>query len=129
MNPIINVSLHEGPLASACEVDAPDGCGAVVVFEGRVRGLEDGRPVAALAYEAYEPMTTRELRSLAESVCAEHQLPWLRAEHSTGRVGVGEVSFRLSIAAPHRAEALAAAGVFIDRMKREVPLWKVPVYA
>jgi molybdopterin synthase catalytic subunit len=27
----------------------------------------------------------------------------------------------------HRAEALAATGEFIDRMKRDVPIWKSPL--
>ena len=39
-------------------------------------------------------------------------------------MGVGERSFRLQIAAPHRQEALAAMAEFIESMKRDVPIWK-----
>jgi molybdopterin synthase catalytic subunit len=44
-----------------------------------------------------------------------------------GTVAVGEISFRLRIASPHRAEGLAAAGEFITKMKQDIPLFKVPI--
>lgn len=98
--------------------------GAVVVFEGVVRGEEDGQRIHALNYTAYEPMATMELTKLAEDVCERHGLARMTVEHSRGRVPVGEVSFRLSIWSPHREEALAAMAEFIDRMKEDVPIWK-----
>lgn len=102
--------------------------GAVVVFDGVVRAIETGRPLRALRYQAYEPMTTRELRSLAEAVAAEHRLHALRVWHSVGEVAVGRCSFRLQALGAHRAETLAATGDFIEKMKKVVPLWKVPVF-
>jgi molybdopterin synthase catalytic subunit len=39
----------------------------------------------------------------------------------------GQCSFRLQVASAHRAEALAAMTEFIDRLKRDVPIWKSPV--
>lgn len=127
MSAEIRIELREGPLNAAPAPSPPDGCGAVVLFEGVVRGREAEQPIAALEYEAYEPMASRVLRSLAESIAAAHGLAALRCEHSVGRVAVGKRSFRLTIAAPHRAEALAAAADFIDRMKRDAPLWKTPI--
>ncbi|QDT17439.1 molybdopterin synthase catalytic subunit [Alienimonas californiensis] len=125
------VLLHEGPLPN----DGPafaTGCGAVLTFEGVVRPSEpDGeavRPLAALRYEAYEPMTTRELDRL-RAACAAEFGATLAVEHSVGVVPVGACSFRLRVATPHRAAALACCGAFVDRMKRDVPLWKVPVWA
>lgn len=102
--------------------------GAVLTFEGRVRPEEDGRPLAALDYEAYPPMTEREATRLAKCVAEEYGLLGLAAEHSVGRVAAGACSFRVAVAAPHRAEALAGLGSFVDRLKREVPLWKTPVW-
>ncbi|MFH5802423.1 molybdenum cofactor biosynthesis protein MoaE [Alienimonas sp. DA493] len=129
--PVPPVRLHDGPLPT----DGPDaspGCGAVLTFEGIVRPMEpDGaetRPLAALRYEAYEPMTSRELDRL-RAACAEEFGATLAVEHSVGEVPVGACSFRLRVATPHRAAALACCGAFVDRMKRDVPLWKVPVWA
>ena len=115
----------------------------MLTFEGVVRPAEpagpdgpdgpaepgggDTRPLAALRYEAYEPMTTRELSRLAAAVGGEYGAA-LEVTHSVGTVPAGAVSFRLRVATPHRAAGLACCGDFIDRMKRDVPLWKVPVW-
>lgn len=123
----IEVRLRDGPLPRPAPFAAP-GAGAVLAFEGVVRLLEAGRELDALVYEAYEPMTSRELSRLAERVASRHGLLAVRVEHSTGRVAVGEASFRLSVASPHRAAALAATTEFIDEMKQSVPLWKTPAY-
>lgn len=123
----IEARLTDGPLPP-CSAEADPGAGAVWMFEGVVRPLETGRPLAALVYEAYEPMTTRELRRLAERLAAEHGLIRLAVEHSVGRVAVGERSFRLTVTSAHRREGCVAAAAFIDEMKRYVPLWKNPEF-
>lgn len=67
------------------------------------------------------------LATIGEETVGRHCLVGLCVEHSTGLVLVGECSFRLQIAAPHRQEALAAMGQFIDRLKKDVPIWKAAV--
>lgn len=103
---------------------ATDGVGARLRFEGIVRGLEEGRPIAALDYEVYEPMASRELARVAREEAERAGARSILVLHSSGRVAVGEVSFLCEVASPHRAEALAALAAFVDRMKREVPIWK-----
>ncbi|MEM6331796.1 MAG: molybdenum cofactor biosynthesis protein MoaE [Planctomycetota bacterium] len=124
-----SVQLIDGPLppAPAC-ADRDGACGASLCFEGIVRPTEDGRSLRALDYEAYEPMTTRQLKALCEQLIAEHGVRAIRVEHSVGRVAVGEVSFRLAVDSAHRKEGIAALDAFIDRMKAEVALWKRPVF-
>lgn len=125
----ISVRIVEGPLPAPDGSVTPPGAGAALVFEGVVRPYEGESPITALDYEAYEPMATMQLQRLAEDVVEAHDLIALHAVHSTGRVAVGACSFRLWVAAEHRAEALAGMGEFIDRLKRDVPIWKsaVPV--
>jgi len=106
----------------------PDGIGAALRFEGVVRPFEDGRALLALDYQTYDPMAQQELESLARGVATRHRLTSLTALHSRGRVGVGQVSFVLAVGAPHGAEAIAAVKEFIDRLKRDVPIWKMPVW-
>lgn len=122
------VAITHGPLMPAVPLRS-NGAGAVICFEGIVRGMEAGRPLEALDYEVYEPMTLRELIALSQDIVRRHKLLGIVVEHSEGRVRVGEISFRLQVAAKHRAEGLAAVNEFIDRLKQEVPLWKVPVFA
>ncbi len=110
--------------------------GAVLRFEGIVRRSEPcaqrggaAGNLRALDYETYDPMAQRELELLARDVGARHGLISILALHSRGRVAVGEVSFVLEVGSAHRAETLAAAAEFIDRLKQDVPIWKKPVWA
>ena len=120
----VEVDVIEGPLPKA-EPWTAAGAGALLTFEGVVRPTEDDRELAALVYEAYPPMTERELTRLAERTLEEHGLLAIRVEHSTGRVPTGACSFRLRIASRHRAEGIASTDAFIVEMKRRVPLWKL----
>lgn len=124
----VHVRLTDGPLAPRPRSTPRDGVGAVLAFEGVVRPREGDGVIEALEYEAYEPMATTMIERLAQSLLAEHGLTAIEVEHSFGRVNVGEASFRLTIQSPHRAEGLRAAAAFIDRLKRDVPIWKRPVW-
>ncbi len=104
-----------------------EGAGALVCFEGIVRPIEAEQPIAGLRYETYDPMAERELQQLAAQAIRDFGLLDVRVEHSRGFVANGDCSFRLRLAAVHRQEALAAMDWFIDRMKRDVPIWKRPV--
>lgn len=123
----VTVEILDGPLP-----DWPArrwaGAGAVVVFEGVVREMEQGRALDGLEYQAYEPMAGTMLARIGGDVAARHGLIAMHIAHSRGRVAVGGVSFRLVVASAHRKEALAAMDEFIDRLKRDVPIWKRPIW-
>jgi molybdopterin synthase catalytic subunit len=121
---IVDGALAAGAAAGTGTSQAEGGIGAVIAFEGIVRGHEGERPIVALDYEAYEPMASAQLRQLAAEIGLKHGLFAIDVRHSRGRVAVGTCSFRLSVSAAHRAEALSAMGEFIDRMKRDVAIWK-----
>jgi molybdopterin synthase catalytic subunit len=76
----------------------------------------------------HDPMATRRLTRLTESLLDGHGLIAMRVEHSRGRVPVGRCSLRLQIASRHRKEAIQAMEVFIDRLKQDVPIWKKAVF-
>jgi molybdopterin synthase catalytic subunit len=124
----VHIEILDGPLPPQGPPRDVANAGAVLCFEGVVRPLEAGRAIAALDYEAYEPMAANLLRRLGEEVSRAHGLIDLCVEHSRGRVPAGECSFRLRVASPHRPEALRAVEEFVDRMKRDVPIWKTAVY-
>lgn len=112
------------------------GVGAMLRFEGIVRRAEadaeaEGRQrdLVALDYQTYDPMAERGLLALAGEVAEGHGLKAICVLHSRGRVGVGEVSFVLEVSAAHRGETLAAVADFVDRLKRDVPIWKRAVWA
>lgn len=125
----VTVSVLDGPLPAHAPLAPCDGAGAVVLFEGVVRGTEGERLIEALEYEVYEPMASRELGLLASDMLAAHGVLAMHVWHSRGRVPVGQCSFRLEVWSAHRAEGLQAADEFIQRMKRDVPIWKRAVVA
>jgi molybdopterin synthase catalytic subunit len=123
----VAVHLQPGPLAPVAAPFFAAGAGAIVVFEGRVRPLEDGHPIVGLDYEAYEPMAGQMLGQIAAEMITRHGLLGIDVAHSTSQVNVGQCAFRLRIAAPHRREAMLAMSQFIDRLKQDVPIWKTPI--
>lgn len=128
----VTIVLTPGPLAPRpleLAAGTKHAVGAVLVFEGLVRPLEDGKLLTALTYQAYEPMASSTLVAIAHSIVADHGLITLHCEHSTGEVAVGACSLRIVIASKHRKEGLAALDEFLDRLKRDVPIWKRPVWA
>lgn len=126
----MSVSVHviSGPLPPTHSTLHP-GAGAVIVFDGVVRPMEGESLITALEYELYQPMAQRTLVALAHDVQQRHGVLEICVWHSSGRVNVGEVSFRLRVASSHRKEAIAAMDEFIDRLKQDVPIWKHAVKA
>src|SRR6516164_973570 len=100
----VHVSILSGPIVDSAPPFPSEGAGAVVCFEGRVRGLEEGRAIHGLCYEAYEPMAADMLLLIGEETVGRYGLVGLSVEHSRGMVMVGECSFRLRIAGRHRRE-------------------------
>ncbi len=99
-------------------------CGALVVFLGRVRDTEKGRRIRAIRYEAYAAMAERELRKIREEARRKFGARAL-VRHRLGPVPVQEASLLVACAAPHRKEAFAAARFVVEKIKRDVPVWKV----
>ncbi len=100
------------------------GAGALDVFVGSVRDMNDGRTVTLLEYEAYAPMAIAEMQRIAEEVERAHEGVRVAASHRVGSLRVGDVAVVCAASAPHRAEAFAACRSMIDEIKHRVPIWK-----
>ncbi|HEV2317181.1 MAG TPA: molybdenum cofactor biosynthesis protein MoaE [Thermoplasmata archaeon] len=126
----MSVRITDRPLS----VDAADRAlrdrtsGGVALFVGRVRPdrVRNGR-VRALLYEADRIPAERELarieRLARDRFGATRVVLW----HRVGELAVGEPSVIVGAATGHRAEAFTAARWLIERLKREVPIWKTDV--
>jgi molybdopterin synthase catalytic subunit len=122
---ITPVPINESALTAARRASV--GMGAVVCFSGVVRGSEEGRPIAAIDYEAFQAMAEHQFHKLFDEMEKRWPVESVRLVHRTGVVRVGEPSLWVEVVAPHRAEAFAACQWLIDEMKRVVPIWKRPV--
>lgn len=98
--------------------------GAVVVFNGVVRGNSDGEEVRRLEMERYEDMTLKELEKVKDETLLNFDVTDLNLIHRHGKFDVGENIVCIMASAPHRKEAFEACEYCIDRLKEKVPLWK-----
>lgn len=123
--------IVDGPIdvaAVRAAVDDP-GFGAVLVFEGVGRNDFEGRPVAALEYEAWNEVAEAALGLIAAEVKDRWPGARLAVVHRTGRVAIGEASIVVAVGAPHRDEAYQASRYAIDTLKLRLPIWKKELYA
>lgn len=103
--------------------------GALVTFEGVVRNNTKGRTTTCLDYECYEPMALTGMARIGQEVARQFAIGRIGIVHRLGRLQIGEASVVVVASAPHRRPAFEAALEAINRLKREVPIWKKEFFA
>lgn len=118
--------LSSEPLVYQEVLDAVTGPGqgGLVLFAGLVRDHNRGHSVVELQYQAYDAMALHAMSKIAAAL--ETELPGTRVaiHHRTGTLAIGELAVLIAASAPHRGEAFTACREAIERLKREVPIWK-----
>jgi molybdenum cofactor synthesis domain-containing protein len=102
--------------------------GAIVDFSGRVRNHDEDRDVTELMYEAHPEAPAVLAEVLAEGSCLPGVVR-VAAAHRVGKLQVGDLAFAVSVSAPHRSEAFAAASWLVDEIKDRLPVWKLQTFA
>jgi molybdopterin synthase catalytic subunit len=102
--------------------------GAVVLFLGTVRDINDGRAVTGMEYTAYEAMAERELGLVVGEAVERFGTDDIVVEHRLGALEIGEISVAIAAAHVHRGRAFDAARYVIEELKRRVPVWKLEHY-
>jgi molybdopterin synthase catalytic subunit len=118
--------LVDRPIAAdslIAEVAAPAN-GAILLFLGVVREVNEGRSVTGIEYSAYEAMAARELDDIAREAGARFAPAAVCVEHRLGTLGLEEASVGIAVAHPHRGAAYDASRWVIEELKRRVPIWK-----
>ena len=100
------------------------GAGGVALFLGTVRDRSEAGKVVEIDYESYVEMAERNLHEIEEDVLRKWPVKKIKIVHRIGRLRLGEVSVAVALSTPHRAEAFEACRYAIDRIKRDVPIWK-----
>jgi molybdopterin synthase catalytic subunit len=125
--PVFRVTDAPLSLDEVVAAVAGPGRGGLVTFTGTVRDGTRGRRVVRLEYEAYGPMAERKLAQIGGEVGAEHGCT-VAVVHRVGVLAPGEAAVVIACAAPHRTPAFRACEAVIERLKREVPIWKREVF-
>ncbi len=95
-------------------------------FTGIVRG---GGGLMAMEIEHFPGMTESAIHRFAEEAVHRFSLCDVAVIHRHGRLEVGETIMAVACAAPHRADAFAAAEFLMDWLKSRAPFWKKEIGA
>src|SRR4029078_11614574 len=115
------------PTAIVAEVQTA-GIGAISLFLGTVRDVNDGGPVSGTDYSAYVSMAEEEMQQILAEAEERYGVKAIAVEHRIGPLTLGDVSIAIAAAHPHRAPALDATRFVIDEIKKRVPIWKLEHY-
>lgn len=114
---------------AALEFVSDPGFGGIAMFVGRVRDLNQGRKVAAISYDLYQPLALVRFNEIAEQTqCEFGSKLKLYIAHALGRLAVGELAVVVAAGTPHRDEAFRACRLAIEAVKHTAPIWKQEHY-
>ena len=105
-----------------------DVAGAVVTFSGDVRNHDKGKAVTSLNYEVH-PSAQSVIEKITNEVCAKHEVINVAVAHRYGAIPIGESAFVVAVAAAHREAAFAACTDLVERVKAELPIWKLQEFS
>ncbi len=122
----IDIAITEGPVETV-PLNWPGPCGAESVFLGRTREETHDTfgALEYLEYEVFEPMALKVLQEMCDEAASRFGCHAIRLAHSKGRVDPGQASVVIQVATPHRSESFDACRYLIDRLKHDLPVWKV----
>jgi molybdopterin synthase catalytic subunit len=98
--------------------------GATAIFFGTVRENHEIGKIVGMSYESYLEMAEDRMKRIEKIISRKWNIRRVRMIHRIGELSVGEVSVVVAISAPHRSEAFSACRYAVEKIKREVPIWK-----
>ncbi|WP_105169741.1 molybdenum cofactor biosynthesis protein MoaE [Pseudoalteromonas sp. T1lg23B] len=98
--------------------------GAVVLFVGRVRDLNQGHQVSQLFLEHYSQMTEKYLAQLEQQAMELWPLENVSIIHRVGELKLEDKIVLVAVSSTHRESAFEAAQYLIDLLKANAPFWK-----
>ena len=126
-----HIELVDGPIQMEVlwhRIDHPD-AGAQGWFVGVTRRTTGDLITQTLYYEAHHSMAESELTKLALDAMQEFSLLRLVIVHRLGEVPIADASVVIGCSTAHRPETFAALEWIMNRLKKEVPIWKREVYS
>lgn len=97
--------------------------GATVLFIGTVRNFSEVDTVVGIHYESYTKMAEERMQIIIDDAKQKWNINY-KLLHRIGDLEVGDVSVVVAVSSFHRHDAFDACQYLIERIKREVPIWK-----
>jgi molybdopterin synthase catalytic subunit len=98
--------------------------GAVAVFIGQVRDMNDGSTVASLTLEHYPGMTEKALQAIVTQAESRWNILDALVIHRVGTLQPSDQIVMVAVAGTHRGAAFSACEFIMDYLKTQAPFWK-----
>ena len=105
-----------------------DHIGAVSMFIGCVRNINEGKKVISINLEVYEDMAIKSL----STICKYAQKNWNLIDtlliHRHGDLKINEKIVLIATFSLHRKDSIDSCSYIMDYLKKEAPFWKKEFY-
>jgi len=98
--------------------------GAIVLFIGTVRNYGKKGKVVSMTYESYISMAEEKIKSIEQYALKKWKINNIKIMHRIGKLKVGTNSIVIAISTSHSKEAYRANKFILEKIKKEVPIWK-----
>jgi molybdopterin synthase catalytic subunit len=98
--------------------------GAVAVFIGMVRDVNQSSQVATLTLEHYPGMTEKALAAIIDDAKSRWNIIEALVIHRVGELKPADQIVLVAVTGSHRGEAFAACEFIMDYLKTRAPFWK-----
>ncbi len=100
--------------------------GAVVIFVGKVRDLEDDN-LRYLEIESFEDLAKNQIKEICDDAANKWDLELILVKHRFGRLKINDNIVLVITCSKHRKNAYEASEFIMDYLKSNVPFWKKEV--
>ena len=100
--------------------------GAVVIFVGKVRDLEDDN-LKYLEIESFEELARSKIKEICEDAANKWDLEYVLVKHRFGRLKINDNIVLVITSSKHRKKAYEASEFIMEYLKSNVPFWKKEV--
>ncbi len=98
--------------------------GAVAVFIGQMRDMNDGSHVASMTLEHYPGMTEKALEGIVTQAKTRWDIVGALVIHRVGELKPLDQIVLVAVTSTHRGAAFAACEFIMDYLKTQAPFWK-----
>tara|TARA_Y100000590_G_C14936313_1_gene719528 strand:- start:100 stop:504 length:405 start_codon:yes stop_codon:yes gene_type:complete len=102
--------------------------GAVSIFVGYVRDLNNKKNVKSITLEAYEKMARKELEKIISLSFKKWNLIDALVIHRYGNLSVNEKIVLVASFSQHRKDSFESSNFIMDYLKKNAPFWKKENY-
>ena len=103
--------------------------GAVSLFIGYVRDLNNNKDVKFLNLEVYNEMAMKELSKIKSSAISEFNLTECLIIHRYGKLLVNDKIVLVACFSEHRNNCMEACKFIMNFLKKDAPFWKKEFYS